>query len=104
MRASGPSGPLVWYLIDKALHLIVLSQLTKMMHKMLRYIEDLTQILPCYSWADQEGEDRGSGPPPEKPQSYRVSKQYLPESPKNRKVTKPAFNVGPSSARQRNAI
>ena len=54
------------YLIDKALHLIVLFQLTKMMHKMLRYIEDLTWMLTCYTWADPEGEDSGFGPPPQK--------------------------------------
>ena len=43
------------------------------------------------------GGDRGSGPPPPgKSQKYRVSYQY--------KATKPALNVGPSSARQRNAI
>ena len=35
---------------------------------------------------------------------YRVSYQYRPWSPKNHKATKPVFNVGPSSARQRNAI
>ena len=50
-----------WFFIDKALHLIVLCQLMKLMHKMLSYIEDLTRMLTC--WADPEGEDRGSGPP-----------------------------------------
>ena len=42
---------------------------------------------------------------PEKSQKNRVSLQNWSGSPKkNSKVTKPAFNVGPSSARQRNAI
>ena len=35
---------------------------------------------------------------------YRISKQYWTGSPGILKTTKPAFNVGPSSARQRNAI
>ena len=52
--------------------------------------------------------DRGSGPPPppppEKSQKYRISLQYWTGSPGILKTTKPAFNVGPSSARQRNAI
>ena len=33
-----------------------------------------------------------------------VCRQYWSGSPKNHKATKPEFNVGPSSARQRNAI
>ena len=43
-------------------------------------------------------------PPPKKPQKYRVFLQYWSGSPENHKATKPVFNVGPSSARQRNAI
>ena len=51
--------------------------------------------------------DRGSGPPPptpEKSQKYRISWQYWTGSPEILKTTKPAFNVGPSLARLRNAI
>ena len=44
------------------------------------------------------------GMPPEKSQKYRVSKQYWSGSPENHDTTNPAFNVWPSSARQRNAI
>ena len=48
--------------------------------------------------------DRSSGPP-EKAQKYRVSLQNWSRSPeKKHKAIKPAFNVGPSSARQQNAI
>ena len=47
-------------------------------------------------------------PPPKKKkksQNYKVSNSNTgPDSLKNHKVTKPAFNVGPSSARHRNAI
>ena len=55
------------------------------------------------------GGDRRTGhppppPPPEKSQKYRVSLQYWSGSPENHKTTEPAFNVGPSSAHQRNAI
>ena len=44
-----------------------------------------SDLLPC---ADQKGEAQGSRTP----------------APENDKATKPAFHVGPSSARQRNAI
>ena len=47
--------------------------------------------------------DRGSGPP-EKSQKYRVSYQYWSGSTKYHKATKPAFNGGPLSSRQQNAI
>ena len=41
----------------------------------------------------------GSGPS-KKSQKYRVSEHTGPDPLKNYKATKPAFNVGPSSARQ----
>ena len=50
---------------------------------------------------------RGAGgpdPPPEKSQILRVSYYSGPDPLKNHKATKPEFNVGPSSAHQRNAI
>ena len=40
----------------------------------------------------------------EKSQKYMVSYQYWSRFPENHKATETAFNVGPSSARQRNAI
>ena len=43
-------------------------------------------------------------PPLEKSQNYRFSWQYWSGSPVKRQTTKPAFNVWPPSARQRNAI
>ena len=51
-----------------------------------------------FSWADPEGGGRLDTL--EKSQKYRVSSQYWSGSLKNHKATKPAFNVGPSSARQ----
>ena len=42
--------------------------------------------------------------PPEKSQKYRVSEQYWSGSPEIDKLTKPAFNCGSLSARQRKAI
>ena len=48
----------------------------------------------------QMGEGQGVRPPEKK---YRVSLQYWSGSPENHKAFRPAFNVGPSSARQRNA-
>ena len=54
---------------------------------------------PC---ADPEG-DRGSGPP-EKLQTLRFFSNFGPYPLKNHKATKPACNVWPTSARQRNAI
>ena len=57
------------------------------------------------AWVDPEG-DRGSGPP-----SRKVTKIHAgflsntgPDPLKNHKASRPAFNVGPLSARQRNAI
>ena len=56
---------------------------------------------PC---ADLEGGGREgeSAPPPLKKIGFHSSTG--PDPLKNNKATKPAFNVGPSSARQRNAI
>ena len=50
------------------------------------------------------GEDRGSGTP-EKSQSFSLGflSNTGPDPLKNHKSTKPEFNVGPLSARQRNA-
>ena len=57
------------------------------------------------SCADPEAGGRGSGPPPPgKSQSNRVPHQFGPDPMDNYKATKPAFNVGPPSAHQRNAI
>ena len=42
--------------------------------------------------------------PPGKSQSYRCPRSICLDPLENHKATKPAFNVGPSSARQRNAI
>ena len=57
---------------------------------------------PWLSWVDPEG---GQGvrtpPPPLKITKNRVSKQYWSRSPEKSQATKPAFNVGPLSARQR---
>ena len=43
-------------------------------------------------------------PPPEKSQKIGFLSNTGPDPLKNHKATKPAFNVGPPSARQRNAI
>ena len=58
------------------------------------------------AWADPDGGGATGGPdpPPEKSQKYRISCNAGPDPLKNHKATKPAFNVVPSSARQRNAI
>ena len=49
------------------------------------------------------GGTRGPGPPPEKSQKIKFLRNPGPDPLKNHKATKQAFNVGPSSARQRNA-
>ena len=46
----------------------------------------------------------GSGHPSEKSQNIGFLSNAGPDPMKNHKATKPAFNVGPSSARHRNAI
>ena len=57
---------------------------------------------PC---ADREG-GGGAGvlTPSEKAQNTGFLSKTGPDRVKNHKATKPAFNVGPSSARKRNAI
>ena len=49
------------------------------------------------------GSRGGTGDPPEKSQNLGFPSNTGLDSLKNHKATKPAFNVGPSSARQRNA-
>ena len=53
--------------------------------------------------ADPEG-DRGSGLPLKTFKNIGFLSNTGPDHPKNHKATKPAFNVEPTSARQRNAI
>ena len=59
-------------------------------------------------WSDPEGGGGGGGvgpdPPPEKSQKYRFLSNTGPDPLKHHKPTKPEFNVGPSLARQQNAI
>ena len=51
------------------------------------------------------GGDRASGPTLINHQNIGFSKQYIAPDPlKNHKAAKPEFNVGPSWARQQNAI
>ena len=50
------------------------------------------------------GGNRVSGPPPEKSQKLGFVSNTGQDPLKNHKATKPAFNVGPLSARQRNTI
>ena len=61
----------------------------------------LTDSIQSSSCADPEG-GRGSGPP-EKSQNIGFLSNTGQDPLKNHKATKPAFNVWPSSARQRNA-
>ena len=61
-------------------------------------------ISPRASCADPEGGAGGPDPPPEKSQSFRFLSNTAPDPLKNYKAIKPAFNAGPSSARQRNAL
>ena len=64
------------------------------------------QCVVVASCVDPKGGGRGSGPPP----PWQITKNigFLSNTGldhlKNYKATKPAFNDGPSSARQRNAI
>ena len=56
------------------------------------------------SCADPEGRGAGGSDPPGKSQKYSGFSNTGPDPLENHKATKPAFNVGPSSTRQRNAI
>ena len=48
--------------------------------------------------------DRGSGPPLKNHKNIGFLSNSGPDPLKNHKATKPAFNVGPSSACQRNTV
>ena len=50
------------------------------------------------------GGDRGSGPPEKKHKNIGFPSNTGPDPQKINTANKPALNVGPSSARQRNAI
>ena len=68
-------------------------------------IQYLTLIRIMFVHVRIQRGDRGSGPPP--PGKYKnigFLSNAGPDSLKITKATKPAFNVGPSSARKRNAI
>ena len=56
------------------------------------------------SWADPEGRGARGPHPLEKSQNIGFHSNSGPDPLKNHKATKPAFNVGPSSGHQRNAI
>ena len=59
-----------------------------------RLCYDIHPVQGCSSWADLEKNDKSIG----------FLSNTGPDPLKNHKATKPTFNVGPSSARQRNAI
>ena len=62
-------------------------------------------ILLAFTCADPEGGTGGLHPPPEKSQKYKgFLSNTGPDPLKNHKAAKPAFNVGPPLACQRNAI
>ena len=58
----------------------------------------------CNARADPEERGSGSGPPSKNTINIGFLGKTGPDPLKNHKATKPAFNVGASSARQENAI
>ena len=76
-------------------------------HEILIFLSHMRAILLeksiLISWAESEG-DRGSGPPLKNCNKLGFLSNTGPDCLKNYKATKPEFNVGPSSARQQNAI
>ena len=63
-----------------------------------------TKVYVAETWADPEGRTGSGPPPPKKSQNIAFLSSTGPDPLKNHKAAKPAFNVWPSSARQRNAI
>ena len=68
------------------------------------FIKSVQEHSTCSSVVTCADPERGTGgphpPPPPKNHKINTGSDLL----KNHKATKPAFNVGPSAARQRNAI
>ena len=76
----------------------------------IKFFEKLFQEYHQSACTDPEGgggggdRDRGYGPRLKSLKPIGFLSNTGPDALKNHKATKPAFNVGPSSARQRNAI
>ena len=64
----------------------------------------LALILSCHGWIQRGTGGPDPPPPPEKSQNLGFLSNTGPDLLKNHKATKPAFNVRPLSARQRNSI
>ena len=67
---------------------------------------DSVVIWHTYTWVDPEWGAGGPDPPPPLKNHEKLGflSNTVPDPLKNRKATEPEINVGPSSARQRNAI
>ena len=62
----------------------------------------LSRGISAATWADPEGGTGGPDTPSEKSQNIWYLSNTGQDPLKNHKITKPAFNVGPSSVHQRN--
>ena len=80
--------------------------------KVINLVSNVSNFPMCHShingllpWADSEGGTGGPDLPPLKNHKYiGFLNNICSNTLKNHKATKPAFNVGPSSAPQQNAI
>ena len=72
--------------------------------EVIAWLIEVVLMITAHAMHRSSGGDRGSRPPLQNHQNLGFLSNTGPDCLKNHKATKPEFNVGPSSARQQNAI
>ena len=80
------------------------KKVTTMWQAMYKAFEQVSMSLIYIMCGSRGGGDRGPDPSPEKSKKIGFFSNTGVDPLKNHKSTKPAFNIGPSSACKRNAI
>ena len=80
------------------------KEVKTMWQAMYKAFEQVSMSLIYIMCRSRGGGDRGPDPSPEKSKKIGFFSNTGVDPLKNHKATKPAFNIGPSSARKQNAI
>ena len=94
-------GPLIWVSLEAPYCFLVQDTLYSIQYWFNPGNVPTWLNISWLAWADPEGRDRGSGPLPQRSQKIGFLSNTGPDPRKNRKATRPKFNVRPSSERQR---